>query len=280
MRNYKKIDKGIVLIIVLWVLFFISVIVFTLGFKNRMSIRLASLSNEKLRMFYLAKEGINRAILKLAQDDASFDSEDDTWNGAISQKRDGILLRTEIRDEDRLLNVNYTDPALFKNVKKIFPELNDEDLQDIYKDRPYNVAREIMAKAELDDNKLYVNTPSGRIALYELITTFGDGKLNINTVSEDLLLVIPNMTQNMVSAIIEHRRSDPFQKNETLSEDLSKLGLTPAQVSSLVKVAKVNSSVFRIFSEASSERKSVSRKLEVVVKRSEDEFKILYVKEN
>lgn len=280
MKSYSKINKGIVLIIVLWVLFFISIVVFTLGFKNRISIHLRSLSNEELRMFYLAKEGINRTIMKLAEDNASFDSIEDDWNNTVTLEKEEGILQTRVIDEDRFLNINYADSSLLNSIKTIFTEISEEDMENIYKMRPYNIAKEIQDRVQLAEHKLYITKSTGKIALYELITTFGDGKLNINTANEELLLMVPNMKQGIVDAIIEHRSSSPFESNETLSEDLSALGLTPAQVSSLIKVAKVNSSIFRIFSKATSARKAITKKLEVVVKRSEDEFKILYVKEN
>ncbi len=280
MKNCDKPDKGIILVIVLWVLFFLSVVVLTLGFKNRINIRLRSLNNEELRTFYLAKEGINRIIVKLAADETEFDALTDDWSKEFVLEKDHGTVSVKVTDEDRFLNINLISKEVLNNLTELFEGLQKEDLANIYKGRPFNVARELKDITQIDDDKFDIITTDGKVKLYDLLTTFSDGKLNINTVPEEVLLMIPGMDRRPVEAIIERRQSTPFEDIDNLSEELSLLGLTPEQVGSLIKLIKVDSSVFRIKSKATSSGRSIEKQLEVVIRREDDGFKMLYAGEN
>lgn len=278
--NLNKGDKGIILILVLWVLFFLSVVVLTLGFKNRINIRISSLNNEQLRAFYLAKEGINRMIVKLAADDAGFDSLDDEWSKELVLEKDYGVLSVKVTDEDRYLNINLISKEGLQSVSGVFEKLQKEDMEAIYKSRPFNVPQELKDISVIDEDKFDIITSSGKIKLYELLTVFSDGKLNINTVDAQVLLMIPGMSQGIAEAIIDRRKNMPFKNRDKLSEELSSIGLTPEQIGFLIKLAKVNSSVFRIRSKAVSSARSIEKIIELVIKREENGFKVLYAGEN
>ncbi|MCG2711837.1 MAG: type II secretion system protein GspK [Candidatus Omnitrophica bacterium] len=279
-NNPDKADKGIILIIVLWVLFFLSVVVLTLGFKNRINIRLRSLNNEELRAFYLAKEGVNRLIVKLAADDAGFDALGDDWSQELVLENDYGVLSVKVTDEDRFLNINLISREVLDSAAGVYEGLQKEDLEAICQKRPFNVPEELKDITMINEDKFDIITSEGKVKLYGLFTTFSDGKLNINTVGEEVLLMLPGMSRRMVEAIKDKRQNTPFENKDTLSEELSLLGLTPQQIGPLIKLAKVNSSVFRIKSKAVSSGRSIEKLIEVVIRREEDGFKILYVGEN
>ena len=280
MKNHNKPDTGIILVIVLWVLFFLSVVVLTLGVKNRINIRLRSLNNEELRAFYLAKEGINRIIVKLAADETGFDALTDDWSKELVLEKDYGALSVKVIDEDRFLNINLITRETLDSVTGLFKDLQKEDLEAIYKGRPFNVSREVKDITLIDDDKFDIITLKGKVKLYDLLTTFSDGRLNINTVPEEVLLMIPGMSRRIVEAIKDKRQNTPFEDKDRLSEELSGLGLTPEQVGCLIKITKVNSSVFRIKSKAVSSGRSIEKLIDVVIRREEGGFKILYVGEN
>lgn len=286
MKNYNNPDKGdksakgIILIIVLWVLFFLSVVVLTLGFKNRINIRLRSLNNEELRAFYLAKEGVNRMIVTLAADDPGFDSLEDNWSKELVLEKDYGTLSVKATDEDRFININLITREGLNSMTGLFENLQKEDLEAIYKSRPFNVAIELEDITLIDGDKFDIITTDGKVKLYDLLTTFSDGKLNINTIPKEVLLMVPGMSRRIVEAIIDRRQNTPFENAETISEELSGLGLTPEEIGSLIKIVKVNSSVFRILSKSRSSGRSIEKLIEVVIKREDGGFKILYAGEN
>ncbi len=280
MKYLHKGKKGIVLVIVLWVLFFLSTTALTLSFNNRINIKLRSLGNEKLRMLYLAEEGINRALVKLAEDDPEFDASLEEWNKNFSLQSDEGLLSYNIVDEDRFLNINTESADMLNKMETFLPALTEEICGQIIKGRPFNTVNELLDVTSLENKYFYSDAESGNPGICDFITVFSDGKFNINTMPEQIIRIIPGIDENTVSAVVEHRKNSPFKKNDTLSEELSLLGLTAAQVSGLVKVSKVNSSVFRISINAVSRNKHVSKKMVRIFERDKGVFKVLMAKEN
>ncbi|MBI4845563.1 MAG: general secretion pathway protein GspK [Candidatus Omnitrophica bacterium] len=280
MKRCNKDNKGIILVIVLWVLFFLSVTALTLGMQNRLNIRLQSLTNEKARMLYLSRESVNRIIILLAKDDPSFDAFSEEWSTGVSlQNEEGITL-CEVNDEDRCLNINTAPVELIERIKLIFPGLGEEEIKLIANLRPFNVKKELLDLAQIDREIFYGNPSEGKIGMQDMITVFSDGKININTAPKEVLMILPNMNEGVVDTILSHRQVTPFNSNETLSEGLSLLGLTPEQVGSLIKICKVQSSIFSVKVNSASKRKHVSKGLELIFKRVENKFNVLLAKEN
>ena len=272
--------KGIILVLVLWVMFFLSVAALTLGYMNRINIRLRSLRNESLRMRYLAQEGINRAIIKLSADETESDSFFDNWSKDFSLQKDEGLLSYKVIDEDRFININKAESELLEGLEVIVPELSEQEFKAIELMRPFNVKREIISALEIEEEIFYGNADLGKIGLNDVITVFSDARININTVSKETLMLLPGMTETAAISIIDRRSGSAFESNDTISEDLSIIGLTAAQISSIIKLFKVDSAWFRIKAEAVSSRKKITRSIEVVVHRNEGTFNTLIYKEN
>jgi len=280
MKHCNNAKEGFVLIVVLWIIFFLSVSVLTLSVKNRMNIRLNSFNNEALRVLYLAKEGMNRVIVMLAEDDSAYDAFSDAWAQKFTLETDAGVAVCEVIDEDRFLNVNTATPEMLANLKAIFPQITEEEIESLAKAKPFNVTKEILDATGMDPQLFYGDAQNAKPGINDVFTVFSDGKLNINTASRDVLMLIPGMTDAAAQSIADHRNSAPFEKNETLSQEISLLGLTASQVSSLVKICKVDSSAFRVVSRADSRRKAVSRTIETVLKRKDKVFSVLFAKEN
>ncbi|MFH1062729.1 MAG: type II secretion system protein GspK [Candidatus Omnitrophota bacterium] len=276
MDKIAKRKDGLILIIVLWIMFFLSVAVLTLGANNRMNIRLRSLNNESLRMFYLAKEGVNRAIDSLISDDQEFDSLNENWSKKISLEKDEGIVTVQIIDENRFININSVSGEILNNIKLLFPEITAEQIDAIMKNRPFNLKTEVKDLLEQGEIAPLVE----QTGLIDMLTTFTDGTLNINTASEKVLALIPNMTEAAAQTIISHRQANPFISNDSLSAELSLLGLPLAQISSLIKFVKVRSAVFRILVKAQSKDRYIAKKLEVVVSRQEQKIRVLSSMEN
>jgi type II secretory pathway component PulK len=280
MDKIARRKQGLILIVVLWIMFFLSVAVLTLSAKNRMNIRLRSLNNESLRMFYLAQEGINRAIDTLIHDDFKFDSLDDAWAKKLILEKDEGKVSVQIIDENRFININNVSEEILNNLKLLFPEITTEQMSAIMKNRPFNLKSEVQDLLALGISNPEQASWLTQTDLLDMLTTFSNGTVNINTVSEKVMILIPNMTQAAAQIVIGHRQSNPFMSNDSLSEELSALGLSAGQVSSLVKVCKVSSNVFRITATAQAKDKHIARNLEVVVNRQDQKMHILLSKEN
>jgi type II secretory pathway component PulK len=276
----KSRKSGLILILVLWIMFFLSVTVVSLSSQNRMNIRLRSLNNENTRMFYLAKTGINRAVNILISDDRQYDSLDESWAQEISSEDQEAVLSVNIVDENSFLNINTVSEELLNNIGIIFPEITSEGIKAVIKNRPYNLKSEVKEILQLSDEEFYGDQLMDKFGLADFFTTFSNGKLNINTVPEHVLMLIPNMNEASAKAIINHRQTAPFTDNDAVSEELSMLGLTLAQISSLISFVQVESDCFRIKAKASSQKKHVQRNLETVLKRQDNQIFVLLAMEN
>ena len=68
------------MIITLWVLGFLTILVVNLGFMVRTQLEFAAHLQERLKMYYLARSGIERAVVELYKDDNwAYDSLNESW---------------------------------------------------------------------------------------------------------------------------------------------------------------------------------------------------------
>jgi general secretion pathway protein K len=91
--------------------------------------------------------------------------------------------------------------------------------------------------------------PESYEPLYEYLTVYGDGKININTAAYPVLLSLSrDMDETIVNDILERRIDDPFTSPEDLKKVESVSDLLYDEIASLITV---RSDVFRITSTGS-----------------------------
>ncbi|MFA6129365.1 MAG: general secretion pathway protein GspK [Candidatus Omnitrophota bacterium] len=72
--------RASILIITLWVLGFLTILVVNLGFMVRTQLQFADHLQDRLKMYYLARAGIERAVVELYKDEnKSYDSFNEPW---------------------------------------------------------------------------------------------------------------------------------------------------------------------------------------------------------
>jgi general secretion pathway protein K len=91
--------------------------------------------------------------------------------------------------------------------------------------------------------------PEGYRPLYDYLTVYGDGKININTAGYPVLLSLSrDMDEVIVNDILEYRMEEPFKSPEDLKKVESVSDLLYDEIASLITV---RSDVFRITSTGS-----------------------------
>jgi type II secretory pathway component PulK len=113
----------------------------------------------------------------------------------------------------------------------------------------------------------------------DIATVTSSGPININTAAREVLLLVPGMNEAAVDTVLGRRAGEPFQDRDLLSEELSRLGLSPEQVTSLVKHTTITSTFFRIRAVAVSQRRQIRRMVEMVVRREGDVITVLSYQE-
>ena len=147
--------RGVVLIVVLWVLVILAALAVGLARDTKLDNAVRLAAGERVTARWLARAGVYRGISELVIDDSMTDHEEDAW---------------------------YDDEQYFRNI-----ELPGGTFS-------------LCADRFNDDNR----------CAYGIVDEAS--KLNLNTVTKEMLLGLPEMTDSMASAIIDWR--DEKQSSE------------------------------------------------------------------
>ena len=255
--------KGVILILTLWVLVILSLLVLGFAYRARVQNRLVTFSLREEKVFFLTKEGINRAIKEIDKDNNSFDAINESWyKPIIVEKKEGKIFAA-VRDEESKINVNLASLEMLEKL----PGMNEKIVQEIIKQRPLDTEREILNIEGITAEDYYGS--KYKKGLRDLITVWGDGKININTACEEILEIIPGLSGETKEEIISRQRNEPF----TQIEDLKDIpGISLEEYSRLRDLVKVSSSVFKIFCKGT--LADAERKIIAVVKKDKEAITI------
>lgn len=241
-RVYQN-NRGIALLMVLWVIVLLSVI--SLNFIN--TARWNSLSTHNLReetsSYYLALSGYQEAVRYILSDKDPaidyLDNENNYWVDSEHQPVTGKSIRPEgeieirIVDEDARININFSSPArlrrLFEYAGVVEDEINTlidsvldwrdpdrehhlsgaedsyyESLADAYtaKNSFFDVPDELSLIKGM--NAEYMSGSETVQSLLPLITTFGTGRININTASREILALL-GLNEMEIETVLKQR---------------------------------------------------------------------------
>lgn len=239
-------EKGLALIMVLWVLVMLSIISLNyLGSSKWETLSTRNLKDETIS-HYLALSGYNEALFYLMSDkDPSFDFSDGTGNFWVDKETQLITgkrmtewgeVNINILDEDAKININAAPPD---RLRKVFSSagIKDEDMDavvdavldwkdpddehrlsgaesDYYegldhpykaKNGPFDVPEELaLVKGFNHDN---ASGSADFRTLVPLVTTFGSGTMNINTVSTEVMQML-GLDETEIEAIMKQRNEE------------------------------------------------------------------------
>lgn len=254
----KMNKKGSILMISLWILAILVIFALGLGHRASINLRLVKYQRDRLKATYLAKAGINRAIVELEKDNQNqWDSLEEIWSTGIDSvtkkplfenieipegsgnrftvkylydKDRNVYLCTE--DEERKININGIDTNLKKQVlvrllefagvenpselkellmKWIDSAADAEDKENIFKNSSLKSQEELLIILEYFYKNRGENNPSEKAQniynkIKDLITVYGDEKININTVSIEILnnILMPALFNALTSGSITY----------------------------------------------------------------------------
>jgi general secretion pathway protein K len=252
-------QSGIALLTVLWVLVVLMVIVFSFSYLARTE-TLSTLSfKEGMEKRFLAEAGVERGILELfyrkanlnkvlMEDQAVWKIDGSLYFGKVGQGNYAV----RIFDESGKFNINLTPEPLLRNLLRTMglegttldtvadSILDWKDKDDLHRlngaESDYYQSMSVPYKAKNDnfdtlEELLLVKGVTREIlfgygkqkGLIEFLTVHGGtNKINLNAASQEILLAIPGMGQDMVDEILRYR-----QKQEI--KNLQEIGGTVAQ---------------------------------------------------
>lgn len=244
--NCKKVacplffKRGSILILTLWVLSFLAI--FAVGLGNTVSTQLhfAAHLQDRLKMYYLAKAGIEKAIITLEDDETPlYDALNELWAGnedffkETSLGAGYITIKAltlyGLRDESSKININRVSLQILKSLLENIGEVEREEAADI--------ANAIIDWRDID---ILVSPGGGESAYYKgldlsypcknsefqvleelflvkgmtpriyrkiapVITIYGEGRVNINT-ADCFTLHALGLNNELAKRIVRFRR--------------------------------------------------------------------------
>ncbi len=216
--------KSQALIVILWILVILSILAVGIGHRVSLAFRLSLYQKDKLKALYLAKAGINRAIIEIEKDTNDYDAFTESWADSEDVFKKIVLNNKQ----DEFATVSYDTVDENNETVTIYGVIDEESKININTaSQPLLLA--LLEKYEIspaqdtvnyiliwrgdipDDNKIYENLgypcksdkfttiqelklvkdidAQGYQVLKGLITVYGDDKVNINTVSLQALTI-------------------------------------------------------------------------------------------
>ncbi|MDO9289300.1 MAG: type II secretion system protein GspK, partial [Thermodesulfovibrionales bacterium] len=239
-------NSGIALLMTLWVLVMLSVIAMTFSFSTRWGSASTRNFKEETKAYYLAMSGYQEAVGYLLSDkdnmvdyidaDGNLYIDKDTKPVTGSRVTDEAELEIKITDEGSKVNINFADGTRLKKVldyvgippdsqQEIVDSILDwrdpdkdhhlsgaeddyyESLDPPYKAKNRNLdsVEELLLVKGFKPEYLYGSKDIR--PMYDLITTSGDGSININAVSREVL-EMTGTGSDVIDAIFKQRTKE------------------------------------------------------------------------
>jgi DNA uptake protein ComE-like DNA-binding protein len=229
---------------------------------------------QEFKAHYLAVAGIQDAIARIEVDPQGIDSyADNWWRGETPEMTplgEGGYTLT-VTDESALINLATASPQTLSALLGGDKEATAAVVKFRASDIPFVV--EDLSAANLPADAL------SRIT--SLATTLGDGKVNINTASPDVIATLPGMDADTAQLVISYRRGpdgvDGTPDDHIFSqlEDIKKVpGLAAVRAAPAVPLIKARTNIFRVESVGSlyrHQRLVANKKITAVVRRDENQ---------
>lgn len=279
----NKNQSGYVLTIALFLIFAISVFALAAGGIVSSDLFATRKYESSMQAGFLARAGVEKALQVLKHDEPAFDSLNEEWrngessfkdvdiNGGVfnvTYKIDG-LEKYGIVDEESKVNINNASFDMLMSL----PSLGEDETKKIIESRKrllFQRPFELVSRGIISED-LFI----GQDGLENLVTVWGDGKININTAPRHVLDAVPNLLQNEIDTIISYRRgSDGIQgtSDDGIFKSINDFtGLSGIRFEKPDSVFKVTSSNFFIVSEGTIRSKSPlkgKKIIEAVVQRN------------
>jgi len=246
---------GSILIITLWILSLLTIFTVSLGYNIISQLHFADHLQDRLKMYYLAKAGIERAIIELENDESpNYDSLNEAWasnEGFFKETPLGdgyITVSYELESESQRVREPGESKVLYGimdesskiNINKASAEILRlllERVGEAEKDEAIDIANAVIDWRDVDsiispggaENEYYENlglpyeckngkfeaveelllvrgmNPEIFSKIKDIITIYGEGRVNINTASFAALYAL-GLDKDLVSRIIQFRQ--------------------------------------------------------------------------
>ncbi|MBN1384582.1 MAG: general secretion pathway protein GspK [Elusimicrobia bacterium] len=291
-------NRGVSLIIVLWVLVILAGICSSGIYISRLEIKKAKYQIDELKAFGFAKAGIESAIVCLYNDKNTYDAVNERWKEKPDMYTDfklgGVMYSVVVEDEESKLNINTASKGMIEillnavgvnNKHEIVDSIldwKDSDSNpnpygkenDYYqslipprscKNKPFDTIEELLLVKGFEDKNVLKE-------IENFITTYSIGRININTAQYEVLKTIPGIEESVVQKIIQYRRDMPFKSIDQLKSVIG--DNVYSKINGFITLKSYN---FRIKSRGRTGE--ISKTVEVIIEKEYDSMNLRYWRE-
>lgn len=299
-------DEGFILVAMIWIVAILAVL--TLGFAHRALIdqRAAAVSLDRGKAQYFARGAVNYAVADMRNKafmEALVEQARAQLPGGAGQRVPGVPIKVMsegpnlyaqrgVYSPSDMTDANRVSYAIIDAESRISLNTAPEEVLDHVEGLGMRTISAIMRRrgGELapEDRNLFLSVEEvrsledidvsawegggGQTGLRDLFTVYGDGRINVNTASREVLASIPDLDQGVIDRILEYRRGDDgklgtgddrqFRSLETMS---AQLAIDPATLAPVTRYCTFESRFFTITGFATQRQGKVRATAQAVV---------------
>jgi len=310
----KNSNRGFVLITVLWVLAVLTVVTLAFGRRALLDERAAAYAIDELQATWLARGAAIQGVVEFEQTQTLRQLLDglrqnqnqpvsgistnesvllgkvhdlrnvfpNAFSGPFEAERCGYV----VQDEESRFSLNNATAELLENIPGLDTKIRSAIIERIRESqtsesKPFSVIEEMFC-IEGVNRKLFSDTSLGKI-----FTVYGDGKININSASREVLMLIPGIDESLVTQVLAVRAGPDGELNTADDvffdslDDLITLGkLPPDKISPITSFCKTHSRYFKISGFATRRQQSIYAESSIACVRRDDGIGVLRWEEN
>ncbi|MCM8797228.1 MAG: type II secretion system protein GspK [Candidatus Omnitrophica bacterium] len=201
--------KGSVLIISLWILTIISLFAIGLGHRSALILKIAEYQKDRLKAYYFARAGLQKAIAELQKDSNGYDSLDETWSTGKDSMGRPLFKNVEIqKDSGGSFSVQY----LYDRTSEMYLCMSDEERRihiNGVSDFDKRKVKILLNTLQIDNAEELANTMVGWMDRNSLIPYAKKQEL---TVPEELLVVFEYFYKNQGLSEYKQKAMGTYEK--------------------------------------------------------------------
>lgn len=305
-RRYPDGERGFVLVCVLAVLAILTIA--TLGFGRRAVLdrRAAAVSIDQFQALCMARGAVQIGIAELRNTAAAqqaeagqrqpegvrfvpawFSPSDALSRGVFSSAPEGepddtVTCRFTIHDEEGRVSVNSASETLLSGIKRLSSTAVEEILlqRRVAASTPFLVLEQVREFEGVTENDWYGEKEAR--GLKDLMSCYGDGRIDLNTAPEEVLCAIPGIREPILARILAYRSGQdgaPGTADDRtfagLGRAIEEVGEDGAGVAALRTFCKTESRFFTIVGDATRRRGRVRAYCAATVRIQGGDVKVL-----
>jgi len=295
-KKSRTIASGSVLIFTLWILVCLAVI--SLGFAHRVRLetKATAYTVANIRSFYRAETALYEKAIELIEYGEEGEKEKDEQEEE-QEKEEEDDVRCEVIPEEGKVNVNVAPEPLLENLKPIRGSLAraimkrrlGEDMKaGTQDDVPFKLPEELLTLEDAEvEPEMWYGAEEGEPALRDLLTVYGDGKIDINSAPAEVLEAIPGLDRRLAEQILAFRAgpdvtlgTDDDSKWDTFEKMEASLKVSAEKLSPIRKYCKLGSDYYTIRAAASKGGSRATARIAAVVRIGSDRFDVVSWRED